>query len=96
MRTLKGREYETETGLRFQIVSDQFFPAGEHDKANGAYLDTLREGLLVSASYHGTPVPLVTVRGGVVKLNEVKAAGVPVKGAYGSAPSLVSRRPADR
>ena len=80
-RSLEGHTFRTESGLRFRVVADRFFAAGSHDRQNSAYLDSLREGYLVSVFYHSVPTPLVTLKDGVAKLVEVDAAGLRVKGA---------------
>lgn len=79
-KTVKGQTFKTQSGLQFNVLADRFFPAGEHDQANGSYLDALREGYLVSTLYHGVPVPLVTLPDGVVKLNKVGVAGLQIIG----------------
>ena len=79
--SLKGMTFRTETGKEFRVLSDLFFPRGKHDRANGKYLDALREGYLVSCSYQNHPVPLVTLKDGVAKLVEIEVAGVHLKGA---------------
>lgn len=69
--TVAGQTFVTDSGLRFRVVEDEFFPYGEHDKVNGRYLDSLRAGLLVSVWYRA-PTPLVTTRDGVCKLKVVE------------------------
>lgn len=78
---LDGAAFTTDDGRRFQVVQGQFFATSNHSEPHNAYLDTLRPGLLVSVPYHGHPVPLITVDGGVVRLASVEVEGAREKGA---------------
>lgn len=85
-KSVAGQTFVTDSGVRFRVVEDEFFPAGEHDKANGRYLDSLKPGLLVSAWYRA-PTPLVTTRDGVCKLKVVEVEKERLTGA-----TLISQR----
>ena len=78
-KTIAGQTFKTDKGVKFQVVEDEFWHAGEHDRSNGRYLDSLRPGLLVSAWYRA-PTPLITQKDGVHRLVEVSIAGESLKG----------------
>lgn len=81
--TLVGKTFRIGEGLEFKVEADAFFPEGKHDKQNGKYLDdVLQEGELASVFYQGIATPLVRVKGGVVKLNQIRVGNEVVKKSF--------------
>src|SRR3989344_5905285 len=79
-RTLKGQTFRTDEGVRFKVLEGDYFSPGRIGKAHSRYLHSLRGGLLVSVSFRGYPVPVITVSSGVVRLVEVELNGTTHKG----------------
>ena len=86
MRSMAGKTFKTDMGMTFIVIEDEFWPAGEHDKTNGRYLDSLKPGLLVSVWYRA-PTPVVTHKDGVMRLVEIC-----IKGEHLTGSSVISKR----
>lgn len=71
-KDLSGRRFQTDEGVKFRIRGGKFFPDRTIGQQHARYLSTVRVGLLVSVSFHGHPVSLITVDGGVVRLTGVE------------------------
>ena len=78
---LDGKTFATHSGVRFRVVKGEHYPEGSIAQQHNRYLNSLPPGLLVSASFHAQPVPVITLGGGVVRLVEVEIDGVTVTGA---------------
>ncbi len=67
-----GKDFMTDDGVFFTVLDGEHFPqsaiAGQHQK----YCEALRDGILVSLSFRGKPVPVVKVSDGVIRLKRVK------------------------
>lgn len=79
-RNLNGRRFQTQEGVAFRIFDCEHFPERVIAKQHRQYLLGLREGMLVSVSFYGQPVPLIIVESGVVRLIEIESGGNTVKG----------------
>lgn len=77
---IDGESFKTDYGKKFKVLKGDYFPKNSIGIQHNKYLNSLRQGLLVSVSFHGQPVPVVTVDKGVVRLVEVEAGGEVVKG----------------
>jgi hypothetical protein len=69
---INGMAFKTDDGTTFKVVEGEYFPRQSVGRQHNRYLDSLRPGLLVSVSFHGQPVPVVTVNGGVVRLAKIE------------------------
>jgi len=74
-----GTTYKTVDGKKFKVLDVQHFSHDEIGVANRSYLNTLREGMLVSV-WIRSPVPLITVNDGVVRLKGIEYLGRLVAG----------------
>jgi hypothetical protein len=72
---INGRRFKTDEGVKFEVHEGDYFSDRRIGRQHSKYLGGLRVGLLVSVSFYGKPVPLVTVDGGVVKLDKVEVDG---------------------
>lgn len=72
---LSGTKFRTDEGVTFKVIDGEFFSANSVARQHRRYLGDLRQGLLVAVSFHGTRVPVITVKGGVVKLSQVELKG---------------------
>ena len=77
---ITGQGFKTDEGKKFKVLKGDYFSQNSIGKQHQKYLSSLREGLLVSVSFYGQPVPVVTVDRGVIRLVEVEIAGETVKG----------------
>ena len=80
----------------FKIIRGQWFPYKKISNQHRDYLTGLREGMLVSVTFHGQPVPLVRLYDGVVRLIEVETKGETLKGSRNISEALgvtVTRQP---
>ncbi len=77
---LEGFSFSTEQGLTFTVVKGQYFHQKDIATQHNRYLSGLREGLIVSVSFYGQPVSLITVNEGVVRLIEINMNGKIVLG----------------
>jgi len=73
---IDGQGFVTDIGTNFQVIKGEYYSQSLIGKANNKYLGNLRQGLLVSVSFYGNPVSVITVYGGVVRLVEVNVEGV--------------------
>lgn len=73
---LDGKSFITDFGTNFQVIKGEYSPHSLIGKADMKYLEDLRQGLLVSVSFHGIPISFITVAGGVVRLVKVNIEGV--------------------
>lgn len=74
-KDIDGKKFKTDEGVKFEVHYGDYFPDRSISRQHSKYLGGLRTGLLVSVSFYGQPVPLVTVDGGVVKLAKVEIGG---------------------
>lgn len=74
-KDLCDRSFRTDEGISFTILETEHFPKQSIATQHRKYLSDLRPGLLVSVSFYGQPVPLITVDGGVVRLVKVECGG---------------------
>lgn len=72
---ITGRIFSTNGGTTFKVLAGEHFPSRGIGKQHSKYLSDLRAGLLVSVSFYGQPVPLITVGDGVVRLKEIECNG---------------------
>lgn len=71
-KNIDGKDFKTDDGIRFSVLEGEYFPQDSIARTNNKYCSTLRQGLLVALSFHGKPVSVITVDGGVVRLASVK------------------------
>jgi hypothetical protein len=77
--SIDGQRFVTDFGTNFRVLKGEYFSQESIGNSNKKYLNNLRQGLLVSVSFYGRPVSLITVSGGVVRLDEVNVEGVDLK-----------------
>ena len=75
VKDVSGKSFKTTAGVMFKVMSAEYFPQESIAQQHNRYLSFLRAGLLVSVSFHGYPVPLITVERGVFRLIGIKIGG---------------------
>lgn len=73
---IDGMSFVTDFGTNFRVVKGEYFPQVSIGRTNNKYLGNLRQGLLVAVSFYGKPVSVITVNGGVIRLDKVNVEGV--------------------
>jgi hypothetical protein len=71
-QNIVGKRFRTDDGKTFTVLEGECFLQRAVARQHRRYLSDLREGLLVSVSFYGQPVPLITLDDGVVRLVEVE------------------------
>ncbi|OHA15447.1 MAG: hypothetical protein A3H57_02740 [Candidatus Taylorbacteria bacterium RIFCSPLOWO2_02_FULL_43_11] len=79
---ISGLSFCIQGGETFKVLRGQYFSDQNISGQHRRYLGGLREGLLVSVSFYGQPVPLITVKGGVVRLIEIEIDSTLFKGSH--------------
>ncbi len=75
-KQITGISFQTDEGVRFKVLEGEFFSSASVARQHRKYLGDLRQGLLVAVSFFGTRTPVITVKGGVVKLAKVELSGM--------------------
>lgn len=83
-----GMSFVTDLQTNFLVIKGEYFPQGSIGKTNNKYLGNLRQGLLVSVSFYGKPVSVITVAGGVVRLDKVSVKGAELSAAVAISEAL--------
>ena len=81
-----NRSFTTADGVHFIVRESEHFPEKRIAAQHRKYLTELRPGLLVSVSFYGKPVPVITVEDGVVRLDKVVVGGAELTG-----PAVISK-----
>ena len=77
---ITDKRFTTASGTSFTVLRSKHFPAKDIATQHRKYLTELRPGLLVSVSFYGQPVAVITVEGGVVRLDKIEVDGVELTG----------------
>ncbi len=92
-----GVTFRTQGGTVFKVLQAEYFPRERIANQHRWYLSGLGNSLLVSVSFYGQPVPLITVDEGVVRLIQIECEGEVLKTALVISKVLgvtVTRQPA--
>lgn len=63
--------FVTDGNVLFTVIKSEHYPQSAIARQHQKYTSALREGILVSLSFRGKPVPVIKVSDGVVRLKRV-------------------------
>jgi hypothetical protein len=66
-----GQDFMTDDGVHFTVLEADHYPQSAIARQHQKYCEALREGILVSLSFRGKPVPVVKVSDGVMRLKRI-------------------------
>lgn len=74
VKSVIGCNFVTDDGTSFTVLEGDHYPQSTIARQHQKYCEALRDGILVSLSFRGKPVPVVKVTDGVVRLTRITVA----------------------